>query len=186
MGRQNAARRVGRRTVLFLTGAFIVLIFAQAATVTITGSWSLTIGSGNLQGGAGSNLTSTYTSTSGAISMALSATYRWSTWSVSVNRVDTSWNANFVLQIERTGNGSGSGTIAGGTTYLTITTTSQTFVTGTGVLTGITLQEHSGSGMPHRAASITGRSPRPPKCLSVHCGEMRTDSTPAIAKPNSR
>ncbi len=144
VSRQNITRRIGRGTVLFLTGAFLLLIFAQAANITITGSWSLAIGAGNLTGGAGSNLTATYTSTSGSISMGVSATSRTSTWSVSVLRIDTSWNANLVLSIMRTGSGSGTGGVSGGTTYLTITTMGQTFVTGNGTLTGITLQERLG------------------------------------------
>jgi hypothetical protein len=145
VSRQNIVRRVGRGIVLFLTGAFLLLTFAQAANITITGSWSLTIGAGNLQGGAGSDLTSTYTTASGAISMAVSAASAiHSGWSVSVLRIDTNWNANFVLSIMRTGNGSGTGTVSGGTSYLQITTTSNTFVTGSGSLTGITLQEQLG------------------------------------------
>lgn len=140
VSRPNTARRVGRGTVLFLTGAFFLLTFAQAANITVYGSWSLTIGAGNLTGGAGSNLTPTYTTAAGAISMDVQ-NQAHKGWTISVLRIDTSWNANFVLSIIRTGNGSGTGTVSGGATYLTITTTSQTFVTGTNDLTGITLQE---------------------------------------------
>ena len=35
-------------------------------------------------------------------------------------------------------------------------------------------------------ALITGKMLRPPKCLSIHCGEIITDSTPATRKPNSK
>ena len=145
VSRKNTVRRVGRGTILFLTGAFLLLNLAQGANITVTGSWSLTIDAGNLTGGAGSNLTATYTSTSGSISMAVSPSSSGSgNWRVSILRIDTRWNAGLVLSIRRTGGGSGTGSVSGGTTYLTITTASQTFVTGSGTLTGITLQEQLG------------------------------------------
>lgn len=132
--------RVSRRTVLFLTGALIILNFAEAASVNINGSWLFTINQTNLQGQAGTDLVSSYQSPAGQITMDMAPGGKKG-WNVSVFRLDTSWNANFVLQIMRTGTGSGTGTVSGGTTYLTITTINQTFVTGTGVLSGIPLME---------------------------------------------
>ena len=156
VSRQNIARRVGRATVLFLTGAFILLNFAGAANITITGTWSRVIGSGDLTGGAGSNLTATYTSATNQITMGLTTSGQQS-WRVDVLRIDASWSASFQLSIIRTNNGTaGSGGVAGGTTYLVITTTSQTFVTGYGTRSGITLQERlSGVSVSIPAATYT-------------------------------
>jgi len=133
-------RRVAKKAALILLAALALVKLCAAATVTVSGAWALTIGSGNLQGGAGSNLTATYVTPAGQITMSVTGN-SYHTWSVSVARVDSTWNANFVLSIERTGSGTGTGTISGGTTYLAILTTSQVFVTGRLSLTGIPLLE---------------------------------------------
>ncbi len=52
--------------------------------------------------------------------------------------------------------------------------------------TGNTPQEHRGSGTPKRLALKTWPRPRPPRWCSTHSGEMKTESTPATKKPNSR
>ena len=52
--------------------------------------------------------------------------------------------------------------------------------------TGITLQEQSGSGIPSKVAFTTGPKPLPPRCRSVHSGEIQIDSKPANAKPNNK
>jgi hypothetical protein len=141
--KQNVTHRVAAKAALFLLAAFIAGNLAQAADITITGSWSRVIGAGDLTGGPGSNLTATYSSAANQIMMGVTsgAGLRWR---VDVLRIDAQWHANFVLSIRRTSNGGGTGTIAGGTTYLQITTTSQTFVTGSGSRTGIALQERLG------------------------------------------
>ena len=46
------------------------------------------------------------------------------------------------------------------------------------VVTGITLHEHSGSGTPNSDALNTGHNPRPPRCRSTVCGEMKTYRMP--------
>jgi hypothetical protein len=140
---KNVICQVAKKAALLLLAVFVLLKIVEAASVNINGQWSLTIGLGNLQGGAGSDLTSTYQSPSGQVTMDVAPGGK-KPWSISVARVDSSWNMNFVLSIMRTGSGSGSGTVSGGTAYLTITTTNQTFVTGTGSLTGIPLQEQLG------------------------------------------
>lgn len=135
-------RRAATKVAFPLIAVFTLLVFAEAANITITGSWSLSIGSGNLQGGAGSNLTATYTSATNQVTMAVTTTL--TNWRVDILRIDSNWNANLVLSIRRTSSGTGTGTVSGGTTYLTITTTSQTFVTGSGNRSGIALQERIG------------------------------------------
>ena len=52
--------------------------------------------------------------------------------------------------------------------------------------TGITLHEQSGSGTPSSVAFKTGPNPRPPRCRSVHSGDIRIDISPASPKPTSR
>jgi hypothetical protein len=132
-------RRVAGKAVRFLLAAFVAWHLAQAATITISGSWSRVIGAGDLTGGPGSDLTATYESATNQITMVVRDN---ANWRVDVRRIDTIWHANFVLSIRRTNNGTaGNGWVAGGTTYLQITTMSQTFVTGRRNRRGITLQE---------------------------------------------
>ncbi len=142
MRKRNVMRRVAGKAVRFLLAAFVASHLAQAATITIAGSWSRVIGAGDLTGGPGSDLTATYESATNQIRMAVRDD---ANWRVDVRRIDTIWHADFVLSIRRTNNGTaGNGWVAGGTTYLQITTTSQTFVTGRRNRRGITLQERLG------------------------------------------
>jgi len=140
--RRVGPRRAAGRAVAILVSALSLVVLARAANITISGSWSRTIGSGDLQGGAGSNLNTTYASATNQVTMTVTTTL--TNWSVSVLRIDSSWNANFVLSIRRTSSGYGSGTVSGGTNYLTILTTSQNFVTGSGNMYLIALQEQLG------------------------------------------
>ena len=141
MRKRNVMRPVAGTAVRFLLAAFVAWNLAQAATITITGSWSRVIGAGDLTGGPGSNLTATYTSATNQVLMGVTGAGNRN-WRVDVRRIDTIWHADFVLSIRRTNNGTaGPGTVTGGTNYLQITATSQTFVTGRRNRTGITLQE---------------------------------------------
>ena len=135
-------RRLWKRAILQLIGVLTLWAVVEAAvSITVTGSWSLVLGSGNLQGGAGSNLVSTYTSNANQALLTVSGATTGQAWTVSVLRIDSTWDGSLVLSLRRTGGGSGTGTVSGGTTYLTVLTTSQTFITGTGNLSNIPLQE---------------------------------------------
>jgi len=134
-------RRVAGKAVRFLLAAFVAWHLAEAANITISGSWFRVIGAGDLTGGPGSNLASTYESATNQVTMDITGAGN-SNWRVDVRRIDTIWHPDFVLSIRRTNNGTGGpGTVTGGTNYLQITATSQTFVTGSRNRTGITLQE---------------------------------------------
>jgi hypothetical protein len=139
VSRPSIGRRVGRGMVLFLIGISILMNFAVAANITITGSWALTIGVGDLTGRPGTNLTANYNSATNQVLMDVTTTL--TNWRVDVLRIDTHWTALVTLSIRRTGTGSGTGTVTGGGAFMAITTTSQTFVTGTGNRAGIQLQE---------------------------------------------
>ena len=142
MRKRNVMRRVAGSAVRLLLAAFVAWHLAQAATITITGSWSRVIGAGDLTGGPGTNLTATYTSAANQVLLGVTTT--GVNWRVDVRRIDTIWHANFVLSIRRTGFGSGTGSVTGGGGFQAITTTSQAFVTGSGNRAGIQLQERLG------------------------------------------
>jgi len=139
----KAMKKTGKTGILILlaTLAFYTVLEAVIA-ITVTGSWSLSVGQANLTGGAGSNLTTYYESSTSQLTMAISGS-GGHTWRVDVKRVDSTWHANFGLYIKRTNGGtSGKGSLyAGGTEYGLITTSDQTFWTGINDRAGIYLQE---------------------------------------------
>jgi len=136
-------KMTGRTGILILLATLAFYTFVEAViSITVTGSWSLSIGQANLQGAAGSDLTTYYESATTQLIMAVAGT-GGHTWRVDVHRVDSTWHANFGLYIKRTNAGtSGKGSLyAGGTEYGLITTSAQTFWTGINDRSGIYLQE---------------------------------------------
>ncbi len=103
-----------------------------AISITVTGSWSVTIDAADLQSGAGSDLTGTYESATDQIDIDITGTAGpGDTWRVDVSKSDTNWHANFLLYVQRTSDGTGSPShISGGTTYQEVTDTDQSFFNG--------------------------------------------------------
>jgi len=99
-----------------------------AITITVTGNWAETIDASDLQAGAGSDLISTYESASNVGIVDISSTA--GNWALVIKKTDTNWHGNFHLYVKRTSDGSGSGTISGGTAYQEITDTDQPFFRG--------------------------------------------------------
>jgi hypothetical protein len=133
--------KAGKTAGLILLAMLVLIAIAEATvSITVTGSWSLSIGQANLTGGAGTDLTSTYTSATDQATLGVSGAGSHS-WRIDVLRMDTTWHANLHLWVKRTNNGtSGTGTYSGGTTFLEVTTTTQTFMTGYANRDGFTLQ----------------------------------------------
>ena len=114
--------------------------FSEAElTINVTGNWSETIDASDLQAGAGSDLKSTYESAADAGLLAISDT-AGGAWRVDVRWSDTTWHTNFTLSVKRTGDGSGGGSISGGTVYQVIGESNVEFFSGTGDRSGIPLQ----------------------------------------------
>ena len=141
----KAAKKTGKKGILILlaTLAFYTLGFAPGIAITVTGSWSLSIGQANLSGAAGSDLTASYESNTNQLLMTISGTS--GSWRVDVYRVDSTWHTSFVLSIKRTGSGTpptkGTYSINPiGLTYGPITTSATTFWSGTNSFTNIPLQ----------------------------------------------
>ena len=128
--------------------ALMVLIadyaFAPPLRIRITGSWTFTIDQNDLTLGAvgGGDLNATYT-TSGAsnLSVTLSGvTPDTQPWRVDIRRTDSVWSASWILSAKRITDGTGPGTISGGTTFLAITTTDQQFFSGSGDRSSVDVQ----------------------------------------------
>ena len=111
-----------------------------AISMTVTGTWSENIDVFDLQGGAGTDLVSTYESASNACVIDVTGAAK-KDWEVYVNRVDTLWDANLHLYCRRTSDGIGDGPISGGETYQEITDVGQfLFTSGTFDRTGVEVQ----------------------------------------------
>lgn len=98
--------------------AFLTLLAAWPAcgqTITHTGSWTLSVSSANLSAGAGSDFSTPQDSADNQILLTISGTTGNSPWYVTVYRVDSNWNPALTLRVIRTGDGTGTGSIAGGT-----------------------------------------------------------------------
>lgn len=135
-------KRVGRRIIRGLIAAIgLIPGLAMAIAITVSGNWSLAVGQGNLTGGAGSDLTSTYSSATNLATMNVTGAAGL-TWRIDILRIDTKWiDANLHLWVKRTNNGtSGTGTYSGGTSFLEANLTSRTFMTGSGNRSGFTIQ----------------------------------------------
>ena len=132
-----------------LLAAALALIPAGAAAaidIAAAGSWSRNISASDLQAGAGSDLAAEYESASSAVTLTISATGGASdAWRVDIRRVDgANWHASMALYARRTSDGTGSGTVSGGTSYQTITTTDQTFFSGAGDRSDVAIQQKLG------------------------------------------
>jgi len=129
----------GFRQVSLIFAFLLFLISSSAASIEITstGNWSVTIDSSNLINGAGSDLNSTYESTTYQVSLTISSTS--GSWRVDVRKANTNWHTDLHLWVRRTGDGSG-GSVSNGTVYQELTGTDQPFFTGSDNVSGITLQ----------------------------------------------
>lgn len=116
--------------------------FSEAQmSIDATGGWSRTITADDLQARAGSDLVSTYESAADAGALTISGTTgNDDAWRVDVRRTDTNWHGNFTLSVKRTGDGTGGGSISGGTAYQIIGTSDAEFFSGAGDRGGIPLQ----------------------------------------------
>jgi hypothetical protein len=118
-----------KKFVLVLCLFLIPCFLWGQAEVTVTGNWQETIDGIDLQGEGGSPLKSIYTSAVDEISIDIQGR-RVNDWIVYVKRIDNTWNRDFRLKIRRTSDGTGSGSISGGTSYFNISKKDKQFFTG--------------------------------------------------------
>lgn len=97
-------------------------------------TWNLTVNSSNLgpPAEAGQQLTSTYTSATVTSTLTVTGAGNSQPWRINIRKSDGSWNSQFSLEIERTSDGSGSGTITPDPGFIQVRDTDTVFITGTG------------------------------------------------------
>ena len=110
----------------------------RSVAIEVTGDWSETIDVNDLQSGPGSDLVSSHESASDVGVVDITGTT--TTWDVDVKKTDSNWHASFTLNVRRTSDGSGAGSISGGTSYHEITDTDSTFFSGNKNRSNIDLQ----------------------------------------------
>lgn len=95
----------------------------------------------NLISGAGSDLIDTYESATNATLASISnCTDDSDNWRVEVRRNDSGWYGDFTISVKRTSEGTGTGSISGGLSYIEITTTDTELFSGAGNRDNINLQ----------------------------------------------
>jgi hypothetical protein len=106
---------------------------AQAQSVSVSGSWSLSIDETDLQSGAGSDLIDTYESNTNQVYVSVTKSgglfSNWY-WRVDITKSDGNWHSDFYLDVRRSSNGIGFGSINGLTSYQEILDSSPPYFTG--------------------------------------------------------
>ena len=107
-----------------------------AISISATGSWSETTGSP--PPAAGSDLPNTCESTTNAISINITATN--GNWGLTVKKINSKWHDSLHLWVKRTSDGSGSGSISGGSSYQETTDIDSDFFNGNGDRSNVNIQ----------------------------------------------
>ena len=114
-------------------------IAAPAADVSSIGNWTETVDASDLIAGAGSNVTSQYESVSGSTILAIVNTAGGS-WRVLARCSADVWHDNLTLSLRRTSDGSGSGTILGGSGYVQLSSLDTEIFSGIGDRSSVAVQ----------------------------------------------
>jgi len=113
-------------------------VYAGQLSISVTGLWKVNLNATDLSAGAGSGFANPF------VSLANEARIRVSNatlpnWSISIRKVDSTWDTDLPIYAKRTGPGSG-GTVTGGDAYQLITNTDTVFFSGTGEPMAIPIQ----------------------------------------------
>lgn len=119
----------------------VVPLRAHALDVLVTGSWSETIGAGDLATGAGSDLVGTVSSGAGQIWVDVASTSGASdAWRIDIRRTNAGWASGVRLWGRRTSDGTGPGSVTGGESWQEITVLDTASFSGQGDRTDIGLE----------------------------------------------
>ena len=110
----------------------------QAADLVSSGDWTETITASNLVSGAGSNLQSQLQSMAGVTSLTISNAP--GSWTLRVHRTGSPWAGEVALFVKRTSAGSGSGSIAGGESFVEVTASDVEIFNGSEARSNVALQ----------------------------------------------
>lgn len=136
---------VVKKTVLLFAISVTFLILsgpsARAVDVYAVGSCNFIIDSSCLVGGAGSDLIDSFESKLNATVINITGTGgSGDAWRVQLRKSSVSQLRGVAFYVKRTGDGSGSGTVSGGSSYVAVETSDTDFFEGSGDRTDITVQ----------------------------------------------
>ena len=109
---------------------------ANAAGLTLIGNWFTSIGSGDLVMGPGTDFRPTFESGATGATMGITNT-NGAPWILYVRRETSTLPPAVSIAVRRTSNGTGNGSISGGTDYLVVTDDEQILFQGVGDRNGI-------------------------------------------------
>jgi hypothetical protein len=122
---------------------YALLFFSFYGSQKMNAQWAYTFSNAIIEAGV-NHATTSVTSATNQTTFGIRFGITSGTYTIHVNKVDTDWDSGLVLSVRRSGNGTGSGTISGGTTFTTVTNAMQPFFTGTmpayGTRSNITIQ----------------------------------------------
>ena len=119
-------------SVLFLCSGGL----CWAISISATGSWTETIG--DPPPAAGDDLPNTRESASNVTSINITGTI--GNWGLTVKKIDSKWHGNLHLWVQRTSDGSGTGSISGGSSYQEVTDIDNAFFNGNGDRSSVNIQ----------------------------------------------
>ena len=124
---------------MFILLGFIWMIpDGRAIQVSVTGDWTLTIDETDLIAGPGSDLNPQYPSATDQITVDITQTGK--NWTVYIQGSVTNWHSDLSVYVRRTSDGTGNGSISGGTNWMQVTLGSQQFFQGRRRRLGINAQ----------------------------------------------
>ena len=107
-------------------------------SIRVGGRWTLNLDENDLTGGPGTDFPDTWESASDLIDIDITKTDN--TWEVEISKSDATWPSQVNIYARRTTDGTGDGTITGGTTYQEITDIDEPFFSGTDDRTNVKVQ----------------------------------------------
>jgi hypothetical protein len=123
---------------------FMVAFLCYPISLSVTGSWNLTLNETDLSDGAGSDFISVHASATDELVLEVTgSTGDADNWEVQIHKEDTSWDGSLELSLLRTGVGTtgGLGTINGGDLdFVELTAVDQYFFDGSGDRADIDVQ----------------------------------------------
>lgn len=112
---------------------------AEAIDLSASGGLMRIVNSSHLLAGAGSNLITTFDDAAATNLAIVNTSGSSDQWRIDVKRIDSTWNNNLRLYVKRISDGSGSGTVTGGLSYVEITGNDIQFFSGAGDRSGLSL-----------------------------------------------
>ena len=122
-----------------LTFFVITNCFSLGMSIYVGNNWNVTVDSSDLLGGPGTNIPSSFESASDHLDITILFADGKS-WRVDQRRSDAVWHNDLTLSARRTANGTGGGSISGGTAYQEIETSDRSFFNGNENRFGIKVQ----------------------------------------------